>query len=385
MRELMAADLFCGAGGTSSGLLAAALECDVKLKLLAINHWDIAIQTHLANHPEVQHYCESLDNLNPRHLVPSGRLRLLVASPECTNHSMAKGGIPRSDQSRATAWHVLRWCEALRVDDVLIENVKEFMKWGPLDDHGHPVKSKEGDTFKAFVAALESLNYRVEYRVLTAADYGDPTTRKRLFIIARRKRKKIDWPIPSHSEHATEGMLPWRTAREIIDWGFEGSSIFGRKRPLAKSTMARIAAGLKKHGGSEAKPFLVMLYGTNKARSIDRPLPTVTAGGGHIALCQPFIIPLNHGAGDLRSYSMGTPMPTVTTFDAWAFVQPVLEPGTKLVDIKFRMLSPRELANAMSFPQDYNFVGNRELQVKQIGNAVPKLTAQALCKSLLAA
>jgi len=188
-----AADLFCGAGGTSAGLYAAADDLGLNVNLLAINHWKVAIQSHSYNHKLANHLCESLDNVNPREAVPGGRLNLMVASPECTHHSIARGGKPCSDQSRASAWHVLRWAEALRVDNIIIENVKEFRTWGPLGVNGRPLKSRKGETYAAFMNALVSLGYRVEDNVLNAADYGDATSRERLFIMAKRNRRRIKW------------------------------------------------------------------------------------------------------------------------------------------------------------------------------------------------
>lgn len=482
MKTIKAADLFCGAGGTSTGLAYACEDIGAKLELIAINHWDVAIETHSKNHPGAKHLCESLDNVDPRKLVSGGHLQLLVASPECTHHSMARGGKPMSDQSRASGWHILRWAEAIRIDNILIENVREYESWGPLGANGRPLKSKRGETFRAFLDALRSLNYTVDYRILNAADYGDPTTRERLFIMARRGRKSITWPEPTHTrdgESTLFGDAPkkWRAAREIIDWNIPGESIFARKKPLAPATMARIAAGLRKFGGAKAEPFLVVLRNHAEARSIDKPLPTLTAGGQHFALCEPFvlgqqsgasprsvdkplptiatggaislvqpflmhlnrpgdrprqvdepiatvtgtssdfglvepfIVPVNHGKADHRTYSMDRPMPTVTTLDAWGMVQPFLVEyygtgGSRSVDdpvatitakdrfgliqvdglaldIRFRMLQPHELARAMSFPDGYEFAGTRDQKVKQIGNAVPRRLAQALCRELI--
>ena len=483
MKTIYAADLFCGAGGSSTGLKHACDALGFKLNLLAVNHWDIAIATHSKNHPYAKHICESLDNVDPRKAVPRGFLDILIASPECTHHSNARGGKPCSDQSRASAWHVLRWAEALRIDNILIENVKEFQSWGPLSLNGRPMKTRKGETFRAFLIALESLGYKVDARVLNAANYGDPTTRERLFILARRGRKPIFWPEPTHTPDGRSSLFGktkrWRTAREIIDWSIQGQSIFERKKPLAKNTMNRIVAGLRKFCSKDLEPFLVMLYGTGEARSIDRPTPTVTTSGNHAALCepflveyygtgqarsinkpvgtvttkdrlglcqpfiigaggperagrprgidkplntvmcknssalvQPFIIPTNHGK-DKRSHSINKPMPTITSVDAWGVIEPfilgqqscsaprsvdkpiptvaaagaiaLIKPelkGCKL-DIRFRMLKPHELARAMSFDDSYQFEGNREAQVKQIGNAVPVMLAKELCRSLL--
>jgi DNA (cytosine-5)-methyltransferase 1 len=221
MKTINAADLFCGAGGTSTGLHMAAQNLGFHLKLLAINHWNVAISTHSTNHPWADHLCESMDNVDPRKVVPGGQLDLLVASPECTHHSRARGGKPISDQSRSSAWHVLRWAEALYIENILIENVPEFMDWGPIDKDNQPVQKLKGKTFLAFLEALRSLGYNVDYRVLNAADFGDPTTRKRLFIMARRE-KPVLWPDPSFSKEGGKDLFsqtkPWRPARDIIDW-----------------------------------------------------------------------------------------------------------------------------------------------------------------------
>lgn len=287
---IKAADLFCGAGGTSSGLYHACELLGLGIDLLAVNHWRIAIETHRANHPGARHVCATLENVDPRKEIKSGCLDILVASPECTHHSIARGGRPVNDQLRASAWNVLRWVELLKIDNILIENVREFRDWGPTTATGKPIKSRKGETYQAFLNALRSLNYTVEDNVLNAADYGDPTSRNRLFVIARRGNKKITWPSPSHTDNETPAlfdvMKPYRTAREVIDWNLPGESIFNRKKPLAPATLARIASGLRKYSGKNAEPFLVMLYGSNDARSIGRPMPTITANGGHVELCQ---------------------------------------------------------------------------------------------------
>lgn len=218
----IAADLFCGAGGTSTGLLQASAELGQEIQLLAINHWEIAIQTHSLNHPDVRHFNGDLKDLDPRVLIPDGRLRLLIASPECTHFSRARGGKPMSKQSRASVKYVLRWISALDVEDVLIENVPEFQEWGPLHRKGE----KEGLPIRK----LQDHGYRVAWRILNAANYGDATTRQRLFIIAR-KIKPIEFPEPTHFPHSVDMFgkhQSWRPAKEIIDWSVKGTSIFGR-------------------------------------------------------------------------------------------------------------------------------------------------------------
>ena len=526
-KTLYAADLFCGAGGTSTGLLEAAKHLGLNVQLIAVNHWDVAIATHSLNHPNVNHFNSDLEKIDPLKVVPDGKLHLLVASPECTHFSKARGGKPMSKQSRASVKYILRWVGALDIENVLIENVPEFMDWGPLHRKGpntdKPIKNRKGEYFHRFIRKMQEHGYQVKWRVLNAADYGDPTTRKRLFIMAR-KGNAPTFPEPTHGKVATDmfGTRPtWRPARDIIDWSIKGESIFTRKRPLAPNTMRRIMAGLKKFRGkafvlgqqsgaaprstdeplptvagagaiSITEPFLVQLNGTTAGHvgssnySVDDPVPTVTGTlhtglvepfiiqmdqGGKLrdikepmptitsadawGLVQPFIMPVNHGK-DTRTHSLSDPMPTVTSVDAWSLVEPFLIPyqsenehqkprshsinkplptvhagaigfglvepflveyygtesatsvdeplktqtgrdrfglvqpmifennGTKyLLDIRFRMLQPHELARAMSFPKDYKFHGNREQVVKQIGNAVPVQLAKSLCQALM--
>lgn len=595
--KVYAADLFCGAGGTSTGLREACEQMGAQLKLVAINHWEIAIATHSDNHPNAEHLCASVDSVDPRKCVPGGRLQLLIAAPECTHHSRARGGKPRNDQSRASAWLVLRWLEMLTVDNVLIENVPDFVTWGPLGSNGKPLKKRKGETFNAFITALKSLNYNVDWKVLNCANYGDPTTRERLFIMARRGRKPINWPAPTHSVDGAKTLFgemeKWRAAREIIDWSLPGQSIFdpGRKRPLSPNTMKRIVAGLRKFSGlpfvlpnegyfrgnaprsvekpvpavtqrgagAVVHPFVLSVNGGKdgylRGSSVDAPLPAITAhpttalvepyiismehsnGKGRM---QPFVTTVNHGKDETRTYPISKPMPTITSVDAWALIEPfivmlngttdkavnrssrsvsdplptvvgsaphlylaqpflteyhggkdshkrvhsveeplptqdtsnrfglaqpflvqyhgtneggkervrsvdkpmptvagdhnpalvmpyitkyygssksaqsvdepldtvtatdrfglvepvvqgtgygvplVLADGSQaILDIRFRMLQPHELAAAMSFPKEYKFAGKRRDVVKQIGNAVPTRTAEALCLALL--
>lgn len=327
MTTIRAADLFCGAGGTSTGLAQACEELGLgRVQLTAVNHWPVAIESHAANHPWANHLCESLDTIDPRK-VTGGKLDVLLASPECTHHSIARGGRPMSDQSRSTAWHVLRWAEALRPRCVIVENVREWQTWGPLGANGRPLKRRRGETFVAWVQALVSLGYRVEHRVLQAADYGDPTTRQRLFVVATRGRAGVRWPTPSHAQDP--GLFAgeierWRPARDIIDWDLAGRSIFGRTRPLAEKTIERIAAGMRRFGWPE--PFLVMLYGTGTARTLDLPLPTVTAKGGHLGLVEPFILP-HRQFKEMTVDSLDDPLRTVTANNGGgALVRPFLAP-----------------------------------------------------------
>lgn len=327
MRRVSAADLFAGAGGTSTGLSQACKGLGRTLDLVAVNHWALAIEAHKKNHPDARHICASLEGLNPRELVKGGRLNILVASPECTDHSSARGGRPMNDQSRSSAWLILKWLQELYVDNLLIENVAEFQFWGPLGADGRPLKSKRGVLFQQFLASLRALGYNVEWRILNAANYGDPTTRERLFIIGRRGRnRQISWPEATHAQVGkTHGLFdtrkPWRAAREIIDWSSPGTSIFARKRPLATNTLKRILAGMQKFKWPE--PFIVVLRQHMAARSLDEPLPTVTAGGTHMGLCEPFVLQQQSGGAPR---SVGQPLPTVATGGAISLVEPFILP-----------------------------------------------------------
>jgi DNA (cytosine-5)-methyltransferase 1 len=419
MTDIIASDHFCGGGGTSTGLVQAIAKQHKTMSLLAINHWERALQTHRANYPWADHRNDDLDTVQPKQAVPGKYLDLLVTSPECTYHSKALGGKPVKDQSRMTAMSAVRWASELHIENILIENVPEFMDWGPLDDQDRPIKTERGRFFLEYLSDLRSLGYKVDHRILCAADYGAPTTRERLFIQAR-KSQRITWPEPTHTKDGDYGKLfgtseRWVPAREIIDWSIKGESIFDRKRPLRENTLNRIKKGLLKFS---CKPFLAVYHGTTttggeRVQSIDEPLPTVDTSNRY-GLCQPFVVALNHGNDDNRSYSLDAPFPTVTSVDAWGLCEPFLvkyygtgavqgvdEPlgtvttkdrfglcvpvngGQVIVDVLFRMLQPKELAAAMSFPEEYIWKGNREETVKQIGNAVPPLLAESIISAMI--
>ena len=321
-RTIRVVDLFCGAGGSSSGMKRAARRLGRRLHMTVINHWECAVKTHTANHPDVEHLCDSLEEIDPREVVSSGRLDLLWASPECIGFSNAAGGVPRSEQSRTGAWHVRDWAKALNIPLIIIENIREFQKWKPLTRKGRPDRRyRDGHTFRQWILAMEGLGYRAAWRMLRSADYGDPTTRERLFIVLRKGRAEISWPRPTHLPRGGGGRRKWVPARKIIDWSTPGESIFNRRKPLRPKTIERIAAGLRKFGGPLAEPFLIMLYGTGSTRSIKRPLPTVTAKGQHVGLCEPFLIPQQSGGAPR---STRKPVPTISTAGAISMVEPFL-------------------------------------------------------------
>jgi DNA (cytosine-5)-methyltransferase 1 len=281
-RPLRAVDLFCGAGGTTTGAVAAGVQV-----VLAVNHWRTAIYSHEANHPTVRHICARIEDVAPRHDRTLPDFDLLMASPECTYHSIARGGRPIDDQKRQQPWALLDWIEAKRPRWVSVENVREFRDWGPLvnqgtdkNPHWRPDPKHKGEIFRAWVRAIEALGYQVDWQLLNAADFGAATSRTRVFVTARRgrSRKDIPWPEPTHDK------AHWRPAWSIIDWQQPCPSIFGRKRPLAEKTLRRIEAGLRKFVG----PFVVTLRRNMDGRSPGDPLATITAGAEHHALAVPF-------------------------------------------------------------------------------------------------
>lgn len=484
VRTALVADLFCGAGGSSTGARRAMRALGFDMKLVCVNHWDTAIATHQKNHPDATHYCQDVNSVRPHLAVKQGRLDLLMASPTCTFHSRARGGKPVSDQQRMDPWHIIAWLTELRVKRLIIENVPEFTRWGPVNAAtGRPIKRREGEYFLQWCETIRNLGFRLDWRILNCADYGDVTTRERFFLMARSDGKALPWPHASHrrgggaSDLFGTGLKPWRGAREIIDWSLRGRSIFDRKKPLSPKTLARIYHGILKFGWPE--PFIVVLRNHMTAQGMDAPLPSVTAGGTHIGVAQAFVLsrqaegaprsvdeptpsqtakqshllvepllapyygsgsgttckstrapldtvttkarfglvtPVTHDDRSSRARSLDEPLPTVTgahrgelAFLTAQFgerkgqaprVRHVGEPiptvcaqgHTDLVaagrdyDILFRMLEPHELAAAMGFrddESDYEFVGTKTEQIKQIGNAVPVNSAAALVRAIM--
>jgi DNA (cytosine-5)-methyltransferase 1 len=291
-RKILVADLLCGAGGSSTGCERALAELGLKMELVCVNHWATAIETHTKNHPNARHFVQDISTVRPHLIVPEGYLDLLMASPTCTHHSVARGGKPTSDQQRSDPWHIITWLTELRVKRMIIENVWEFIGWGPVDPRtGKPIASRKGEYFRAWIDTIRRLGFDPQWRKLNAADYGDATTRQRFILMARSDTKTVVWPMPTHARKAEHGLAlfptvkPWRPAREIIDWNIKGRSIFSRKKPLAPKTLARIHAGAVKFGWPE--PFLVILRNHMAGQSVEQPLPTIAAGGTHIGLAQP--------------------------------------------------------------------------------------------------
>lgn len=302
-------NLFCGMGGDELGI-RDAVYTDLKMayKGLSINHWDVAVTTMRTNFKNVTTLDCKIEEAIPRDLVPVGTVvHLLWASPSCTHHSRAKGGAPRCNQLRSQPEYVTTWASQVQPWMMIVENVPEFREWGPLDpETGTPIKERKGETFSAWVKMIESLGYNVEHRVLCCADYGDATTRRRFFLIAVRRDIGVPvWPEPTHGD-GIPGLPQWRGAGECLDLSNLGKSIFGRDRPLAEKTLARVADGAREYwgldittkdlvkacAGKAMKPFIVKLNRGATTEDIDDPLSTVLAGGNHHALVQakPYIV-----------------------------------------------------------------------------------------------
>ena len=260
IEPLMDVDNFAGGGGASLGITRAlGKQIDI-----AVNHDFEAITMHAANHPETLHLREDVWQVRPRKVCAGRRVRLAWFSPDCTHHSKAKGGKPRQKKIRGLCWVAVRWGRDVRPDCIMLENVEEFLDYGPLDKAGFPIKARKGQLFWRFVRALERLGYKVEWRVLVAADYGAPTIRKRLYLIARCDGKPIVWPEPTHARNPgadlwTMGCKKWRGAHECIDWSLPCPSIFERKKPLAENTERRVAEGIRRYVIDCAEPFIVAI------------------------------------------------------------------------------------------------------------------------------
>lgn len=289
----VAVDLFAGGGGASEGIRQATGIAPV----LAINHCQAAIDMHAANHPDAIHMREDMFKVLPFKPVKRRGIDLVWASPDCTHHSRAKGGKPRESGRRLLAWVIVEWARDVAPSCIILENVPEFLDWGPLDEQGQPIASRKGETFREFVAALRLAGYKVEWRLLSACDYGAPTTRKRLFLVARCDGLPIAWPEPTHGP---ERALAYRTAASCIDWSIPCRSIFGRSRELAEATQRRIAAGVKRFVIDNPAPFLVRYQGerreNERARLHDlrEPLPTITTEP-RFALVAPHLVTTANG------------------------------------------------------------------------------------------
>lgn len=335
-------DNFAGGGGASTGIELAT----GRVVNIAINHDPSAILMHKTNHPYTEHYQESVWDVDPVELCRGQSVGLAWFSPDCKHFSKAKGAALVDRNIRGLAWIVLKWAGTVKPRVIILENVEEFMTWGPVRK-GKPVKAKSGQTFDKWLSQLKALGYEVEYRTLVAADYGTPTSRKRFFLVARCDGEPIVWPEPTHAPaddiRVKNGELkPYKTAADVIDWSLPCPSIFDSKqeimdkhglkavRPLANNTMRRIARGLDKFVIKNSKPFIVPIgYGERKGQSprihnIDSPLPTEVSTGKHY-VCNPIMAPYQmHNHTNAAGTACDAPVNTITSVGAQMLLTPTL-------------------------------------------------------------
>lgn len=307
-RELIV-DNFAGGGGASTGLERAfGRPVDI-----AINHDAEAIAMHLANHPHTTHYCESVFDVDPAAITGNQPVGLVWLSPDCKHFSKAKGGKPVSKKIRGLAWIALRWAAIVKPRVIMLENVEEFVTWGPLGADGRPCPKNRGRTFRSFVNALARHGYRVEHRELRACDFGAPTIRKRLFLVARRDGLPIVWPTPTHGDPKSAAvragaLRPRRTAADCIDWSIPCPSIFERDRPLKDATLRRIARGIMKFVVNSDDPFIVKFSQNSTGQTLDEPMHTVMAGAPRFGVVVPHVTKFH--ANSVRS-AADAPLHTV--------------------------------------------------------------------------
>lgn len=460
-------DLFAGGGGASTGL-EMGLDRPVHV---AINHDADAISMHEANHPGATHYQADVYEVDPLEATGGRPVGHFHASPDCTHHSQARGGQPRKRAIRSLSWVVHKWAGLVRPRLITLENVEQILQWSPLiakrckatgrvikidgsvaapgervtvqEQFLVPDRRRRGHNWRHFVEGLRRLGYAVQWRTLRACDYGAPTTRERLFLVARCDGEPIVWPEPTHHRNPGRGQKRWRAAAECIDWSIPGRSIFTRPKPLAENTLRRIAKGVQKFVLDAGDPFIVPIanYGGtgDVVHSINEPLRTITAWprGGAYALCTAFMAQMNGGYNetpgrDLREplstiaargsqqqlvecqlsaddqagalqvaaflvsyYGKGeardlrAPMDTLTTRDRLALVTVHIQ-GVPfvIVDITLRMLKPRELYRAQGFPDRYiigrGHDGRRftaTAQTRMVGNSVSPMPMAAVVRA----
>lgn len=320
MDEKIIVDLFAGGGGMSVAMeMAWGRSPDI-----AINHNDDALSLHRLNHPQTRHFVADVFEVCPRGATQCRPVGWLHLSPDCTHHSQARGGQPRSAKIRALAWVGVRWAGQVLPDVISLENVKQFLKWGPLiakrdKATGRVVKldgsvaapgervpvenqflvpdpRREGQTYRHFVRILEAMGYTVDKRLIVAANHGGHTTRERLFMIASRTGQPILWEEPTHFKKPGRGQHRWRPAADCIDWSIGCASIFDRQRPLADATLRRIARGIVRYVLESGDPFIVNMAHGGKLEPVGDPISTIaTEKGGCRALVAPTLVQAGYG------------------------------------------------------------------------------------------
>lgn len=454
-------DNFAGGGGASEGMeLGIGKHVDI-----AINHDPASISMHKLNHPETKHYCESVWDVDPVEACEGRPVGLAWFSPDCKHFSKAKGGKPVDKNIRGLAWITIKWCLLVPVRVFHLENVEEFLTWGPLIEIEpgtfKPDPERKGETFDGFIKCLttgispnhpawremclaldiqydanaklklfKGLGYALDHKVLSACDYGVATIRKRFFLTARNDGVNISWPEVTHGKKDS-GLIPYKTAADIIDWSVPVKSIFNRKKPIVEKSLTRIAKGIQKFVIDNPDPFLIdgnkvsfiteyansssqrnmpideplrticaqvkgghfalvtshiiKFRGDNVGHKTDEPLHTISAGGNHLGEVRAFLVKYygNESGQDLKS-----PLHTVTTRDRFGLVVVIKGEKYQIIDIGMRMLQPHELFAAHDFREDYKIdkdingknVSKKD-QVARVGNSVPPTMAKLIVAS----
>ncbi|OPB96862.1 DNA methyltransferase [Elizabethkingia meningoseptica] len=342
--SLLYVDLFCGAGGTSTGVELAQVNGEKCAKVIAcVNHDENAIASHSANHPDSIHFTEDIRTLELSPLVeyaakmrkeyPFAKL-ILWASLECTNFSKAKGGLARDADSRTLAEHLDRYIEALNPDSVQIENVEEFMSWGDLNEKGKPISRDKGRLYIKWVDHVRSYGYNFDWRLLNSADFGAFTSRKRFFAQFNKPGFPIVWPEQTHAKVTGKSgglfenqFKPWNAVKDVLDLEDEGVSIFGRKKDLVEATLDRIYHGLIKFVAGGKDQWLLKYNSTSKngkhnPPSIEDPCPVVSTQNRLGVATVDFLTKYYSGKPEHKNITIEGPAGTIKTIDSHALVQP---------------------------------------------------------------
>lgn len=401
-------DLFCGAGGTSTGVENARLKGEQCAKVIAcVNHDANAIASHAENHPEALHFTEDIRTLDLSKIwlciklnkiqYPNAKI-VLWASLECTNFSKAKGGLPRDADSRTLAEHLFRYIHNLEPDYIQIENVEEFMSWGDLDERGKPISSTNGKHYRRWINEVKKYGYNFDYRILNAADYGAYTSRKRFFGIFARKDLPIAWPSQTHSKTGTKdlfnSLLKWKPVKECLDFSDEGDSIFGRKKPLVEATLDRILSGLIKFVAGGKDKFLLKYNsmsqnGKYNAPGIEDPCPTISTQGRLQLISTKYLVQYNQRNDRVKS--INDPCNTVTTNNRFGLVQAFLckhysgHPDSKNISVEgpahtIAGIDHHSLINATFLTKYYS--GNPDQMISDINDPAATLRTKD-CQSLV--
>lgn len=316
-------DLFSGAGGTTTGVHLAQPDIEV---IACVNHDAKAIESHKANHPNCIHFTEDVRDLKVvaklKKIVDQKRKKypdciiIIWASLECTNYSRAKGGQPRDADSRTLAYALYPYIDELNPHYVMIENVVEFMSWGPLDKNGRPISKRNGEDYIKWIDAVNTRGYHHDYRILNSADFGAYTSRRRYFGIFAKENYPIQWPEGSYSKTPTKTLKPWKAVKEVLDLDDEGRSIFNRKKPLVESTLKRIYSGLIKFVAKGDDTFLKKYYsGDYHVLSSEAPAGALTTIDHHAKVKIKRVQYLHTYYGNGATPSLDVPSPTLTTKD----------------------------------------------------------------------